>query len=62
MGDALSRVHVKEEDFVGFRGWKDPTNIFADIRFVKGLKKYLESAKDKNYIDPYTGRRPSEEG
>jgi len=62
MGDALSRSHDKEEDIVGFEGWKDPTNIFADIRFVKGLEKYLELAKDKNYKDPYTGRKPSDEG
>jgi RHS repeat-associated protein len=62
MGDALARVHDKEEDFVGFKGWQNPQNIFADIRLVKGLEKYLELAKDKNFIDPFTNRKPSEEG
>lgn len=61
MVDALSRKHDMEEDYAGFQGWQDPRNIFADIRFVKGLEKYLENVKDKNYVDPFTGRKPSKE-
>jgi len=62
MGDALGRSHDKEEDNTSFKGWQNPQNILADIRFVKGLEKFLELAKDENYKDPFTGRRPSEEG
>lgn len=59
--DASGKAHDMEEDFVGFKGWQHPQNILADIRFVKRLDKYLEAAKDANFIDPFTGRKPSEE-
>lgn len=62
MGDALGRAHDVEEDNTSFKGWQHPQNIFADIRFVKRLNLFLENAKDENYIDPFTGRKPSEEG
>lgn len=61
MVDALGKQHDKEEDVRGFVSWRHPQNIFADIQFVKGLEKYLDLAKDKNFIDPFTGKKPSEE-
>ncbi|HEV8285590.1 MAG TPA: RHS repeat-associated core domain-containing protein [Chitinophagaceae bacterium] len=61
MVDALGKEHDMEEDKTSFKGWQHPQNIFADIRFVKGLTKYLKLAKSDDFIDPFTGRKPSEE-
>ncbi len=59
--DAMGRAHDKEEDFSGFKNWQHPQNLFADIRFVKGLDKYLELSKQDGFVDPFTGRKPSKE-
>jgi hypothetical protein len=61
MGDAVAKAHDVEEDFGGFKGWRHTQNILADIKLVRRLEKYLELAKDENYIDPFTKRRPSRE-
>jgi hypothetical protein len=61
MVDALGKRHDMEEDVRGFAGWRHPQNIFADIKFVKGLEKYLDMAKNPDFVDPFTGKKPSEE-
>ena|GEM_PF-2572446 len=62
MVDAIAKEHDKEEDKKEFISWTHPQNTSADIRFVRRLEKYYESALyDENYTDPFTGRKPSQE-
>jgi len=62
MVDAAGKAHDMEEDNTGFIGWRHPQNTAADIRFVRRLEAYYEKALyDENYVDPYNGRKPSEE-
>ena len=62
MPDAAGRAHDMEEDKAGFIGWRHPQNTAADIRLVRNLESYYEKALyDENYIDPFTGRKPSKE-
>jgi hypothetical protein len=61
MADALGREHDMEEDNAHFVHWQHPQNIIADIRFVRRLQTFLAVAEKEGYIDPYTGKKPSEE-
>jgi len=61
MGDAMARKHDQAEEGGDYTSWRDPKYVSADIRFVKQLRVYLENANDPNYVDPFTGKPPSEE-
>jgi hypothetical protein len=50
-----------EMDITGFGSWTDIQWIAADINFVQGLTQFINNAKDPNYTDPYTGRKPSQQ-
>ena len=39
-----------------------PTSLTSNKEGILKTLDTYEAAKDKNYIDPYTGRKPSEEG
>ena len=59
--DALAKIHDNEMDITGFGSWTDIQWIAADINFVQGLTQFINNAKDPNYTDPYTGRKPSQQ-
>lgn len=69
--DAMAREHDIEEEGPEYTTWMDTKYLAADVRFVKRLSKYLSKAvkptlidplaPNPDFIDPYTGRKASEE-
>lgn len=61
MTDAIARAHDIQQSEENVPTWTDPSAIISDILFVKRLDKFLEESSNGDYLDPYTGRKPSNE-
>ncbi|WP_435261221.1 RHS repeat-associated core domain-containing protein [Tenacibaculum sp. nBUS_03] len=61
MVDQIAKMHDFEQEVKDFKSHKELRFVGSDIRLVRRLQDYLERAKDKDYVDSYTGRKPSSE-
>ena len=67
--DEIAKQHDKDYDFESYGDgfsilphWlTDERTLEADQVLLKSIRKYLNNAKDPDFVDPVTGRKPSEE-
>lgn len=60
--DGFAKEHDQNYNLVDAEDFQsDPKGLVPDLVFIERLKKICKEAKDPDYIDKVTGRKPSEE-
>jgi RHS repeat-associated protein len=60
--DFNAKMHdMDQERLTDVKSHKDPRTLKTDERFMQNLYRDKQNMTDKNWVDPFTGRKPSED-